>query len=75
MSEPKKLRTLVEARTAVRQAAARASTRAKTVKSMENTYPEGSLTREMANDVESLAHAIDLLCDTLAEMEFHRTTK
>ena len=73
MSEVKpKPRTLVEARTSVRQAAARASTRAKTVLSMPNVYPEGSLTRELANDVEALGLVIDLLCDTIAEMEFHR---
>ena len=61
MSEP----TLMRARENVRRVAARALARAKTA-------PAVGSTKELAEDVESLALAVAILCDVVANQEFHK---
>jgi hypothetical protein len=57
----------MRSRERVRAFAARAALRAKEA-------PAVGTTKELTEDVENLAFAVEILCDVIANMEFHRST-
>jgi hypothetical protein len=58
-------RPTIREREAVRRVAARAVARA-------GAISDTPVNRELKKDVEDLAYAVDVLCDVIAHLEFHR---
>lgn len=59
------MKPTIRERESVRRVAARAVARVKST-------PETAASREIREDVENLAYAVDVLCDVIAHLEFHR---